>query len=366
MHDLDYLRELAGMRQGLDRIAGVLGRGEDYGRVARIVAAEWTPTVPAMVNLGNEPVPGVVIWNLSGSEAWVSFTTRASLLELELVVPAGAWLAVPRLCSVVSIVGPEAGGCLVGTCSATPELAGGAIREGGIPGTVLFDDTFARAWTSSPLAVTAGTGALALTATDEEWSTAGQALKFTSSTVASEACELHHFTAKPPRAGVLVGGFIFHAQDTNLSKLAFYVQWWNGSELVFGKVRYDVVNSRWEYQDAAGSQVVLLSRSLSTGSAYSRWHHLTIVVDVENRQWLGALVDDLDASDTLDGLPCSTSTSSSNGGMADLAIESTNRSGTPSASVVLLDRCYLAAFPRLPGVGGASYARRARDLIGVV
>lgn len=200
-------------------------------------------------------------------------------------------------------------------------------------------------YTTLPWAKTgAGTATLALTAAANEWLTAGQAMKLTTSTVASEPQEVHLYMARSPNQDVVTFGGVFSIQDENLSNIAFYLGWRDGVTWWRSKLLHNYSTNVWQYDAGeTGSQTLttLLTRDANEVTSVGRWHRFEMTADFRNNRHVNTTIDEKEFSTTVSAkLLRSSADASTPAFMYDFAIETTNLGGTPSASVIIFDQLW--------------------------
>lgn len=212
---------------------------------------------------------------------------------------------------------------------------------------VLFNDTFAA--TPLPWKVTAGTGAITRTTTDAETHSFGGALKLTTSTVPSEACEVHRFMAKTPRSSIIAFGGRFAIMDENISNIAFYLGFRDGTNWYRAKLLHVYSTNLWQYdagESGGASNVTLLTRDASEVSSRAVWHTFLLVADFAATRYVDVQVDEQEFYEIVsqNGLRQSADVATPN--LLDFAIETTNLGGTPSAGVIIFDQLFGVGFDK--------------------
>lgn len=200
--------------------------------------------------------------------------------------------------------------------------------------------------TGIPWKVTAGTGVLSRTTTDAEFSSYGAALKLTTSTVSAEACEVHRFHAPFNNAQAVVFGGRFAVMDENLSNFAFYTGYRDGTNWYRSKMLHVLSTNLWQY-DAGGSGsaalTTLLTRDTSEVSSRGVWHTFALGADFGTNKHLGWVIDDQDFTVQLAETSLRQAADSATPNLLDFAIETTNTTGSPSASVIIFDELWAVA-----------------------
>lgn len=185
--------------------------------------------------------------------------------------------------------------------------------------------------------LTAGTGALALTAAAQEFMTGGQGLKYTSSTVASEAAEIHRLVAPVRTDGLLLFGGAFALEDANLGSIAFNLSWRDATNRYQMRARHTVASGVWAWFDSSNAAQTFLTRDAQPSSSIARWHQVLLVADYGAVKQRLVQADDTYVS-SVGALRSAADTTGKN--LLDFGIELTNGSGTPSASIILIDRLF--------------------------
>lgn len=78
----------------------------------------------------------------------------------------------------------------------------------------------------------------------------------------------------------------------DLSKNAyvtFWVEWWDGANYNVAKVRYDVVNTKWQYLNSSNAWTDVITTHILNVSV---WHSLELDIDFTHSAYLRLMVDD--------------------------------------------------------------------------
>lgn len=211
-------------------------------------------------------------------------------------------------------------------------------------GVVLFRDTFADA--VIPWKVTAGTATLARTTTDGEVHAGAGALKLTTSTVAAQASEVHRYHGRIPGRPVVVFGGRMALMDENISNIAFYLGWRDGTTWYRAKMLHVLSSNVWQY-DAGGSgsanHVTLLTRDPSEVATRAVWHSFALAADFDANRHAGWVVDEQSFYSMVAATALRSAADASSPYLLDFAVETTNLGGTPSAGVIIFDELWAVA-----------------------
>ena len=237
-------------------------------------------------------------------------------------------------------------------------------REQTRSGRVLFDHPFTS--TVIPWKVTAGTGALTHTTTAAESNGDGGAMKLTTSTVASEATEVHFYHARVPRRPVIVFGGRFAVMDENISNFAFYLGFRDGSSWYRSKLLHNLSANTWQYdagESGSASLTTLLTRDTSEISSRAHWHSFNLVARFDTNRHVDTVINENEYASTVSAKALRSAADAATPNLLDFSIETTNLGGTPSAGVLIFDRLYAVAFGEDVLSDGRPYGEIAEAVI---